>query len=228
LIYEVHIRGVWSCWCCLYPFDAFMISCTSALLFPCLAALPLIHFVLFFPKLPTSVNAYINTHDGHASASSCTKHQCGACCACSAAGNFISAISGKVLTAAACLCELASAAPAWTLPSLVTTCASQSVLLVSDGVAGVLQAGNSYSRQAAGGSHMLLTARAALPLAPSFGHSPSGRQHGPQTARHTLGGWSVAISRSVEGSIKHMETVEAARCHPTQRPRTDHLCTGAL
>lgn len=84
----------------------------------------------------------------------------------------------------------------------MTTCASQSVLLVSDGVAGVLQAGNSYSLQAAGGSHILLTARAALPLAPSFGHSPSGRQHGPQTARHTLGGWSVAISRSVEGSIK--------------------------
>lgn len=62
-MYEVHIRGVWSCWCCLYPLDAFMISCTSALPFPCLAALPLIHFVLFFPKLPTFVNAYINTHD---------------------------------------------------------------------------------------------------------------------------------------------------------------------
>jgi hypothetical protein len=115
---------------------------------------------------------------------------------CSAAGNFISAISGKGLTAAACLCELASAAPAWTLPSLVTSCASQSVLLVSDGVAGVLQAGNSYSLQAAGGSHMLLTARAALPLAPSLGHIASGRQHGSQTARHTLGGCCAIAYRS--------------------------------
>lgn len=129
-------------------------------------------------------------------------------------------MSDRAFAAAALLCEAACAVPAWSLPSPPAT-PSQSVLLVTDGVAAALQSSCSYSLQALGGSHMLLAARAALPMGPasaSFTSSTAQAQQAP--ARNTLGPGRHTILGLGPGGLQPVTPGCVGPKTPSSRRRT--------